>query len=382
MTRQSWRDLFEEISVGEDDLNQSVAIDGVHFEPNRVNPIVGDEHYRIAVVRPSSFGEVGHFVTHASNFKYDTFGIHLGQMDRLTFFSRRSRQLKAFFVDCRPNSPSFGRRLSIKFSAALRRRLVIPCGVAHSFENLESVVTKNDLSLFVADESSGWSIANDDIVFPWTRKGLLKAPQVMPNPFPLSMLASLMFYRLQAQLLRGGQKEFGEELVLRIDGADRRVVVGRSTRARTGMKRRALTGRGSEYDLEPNCFGTVAKGSWSIIPGTESCVVDLLSYDVTDATKAPFSVFAKDRICLTALSLDGNRAEIELCDMRDSMSPRLRSRVISLDNDPRLRLRIDAGFGFRIRTPGQHLFRIEYLGPLPRLRAGKTRLDRATHVHT
>lgn len=87
---------------------------------------------------------VSDYVTHQANFHYDSYGIHIGQDDRLTFFGGNGKAIIGYFIDCRRNSSTFGLRCVLKYRASPKRRLVIPRGVAHSFDNLAKVVTRDE----------------------------------------------------------------------------------------------------------------------------------------------------------------------------------------------------------------------------------------------
>ena len=58
----------------------------------------------IEIVKISCGSGVTDYVTHESNFKYSTYGIHIGQDDRLTFLGV-SQKVEVSLIDCRKDFP-------------------------------------------------------------------------------------------------------------------------------------------------------------------------------------------------------------------------------------------------------------------------------------
>lgn len=112
------------------------------------------------------------FHGHEDHFEYDTYGIHRGTEDRLTFAGPPDKEFRADFIDCRAGSPSWGRRYTVRLQPSLERTLVIPPGVAHTFSGLEGILTINSFRNFLPDPNewisgkSSWSIAVDTINLP------------------------------------------------------------------------------------------------------------------------------------------------------------------------------------------------------------------------
>src|SRR5262245_58605566 len=116
------------IAIHDDERGTTdLAIRGLRFSPNRV--VEDASRDRMKVV--SNTGDIiGHFVTHAPSFKYgDTIGLHLGQIDQLTFVSTEKKMLRGTFIDCRAGSNTLGQRVVLKFATSLARKLIIPAGI-------------------------------------------------------------------------------------------------------------------------------------------------------------------------------------------------------------------------------------------------------------
>ncbi|GAA4660854.1 dTDP-4-dehydrorhamnose 3,5-epimerase family protein [Bartonella pachyuromydis] len=87
---------------------------------------------------------ISDFVTHESSFNYSTYGIHIGQDDRLTFMGDNGKYIHGHFVDCREGSPTLHHHVAIAFAPSVYRRLIVPRGVAHTFDNIERIVTRDE----------------------------------------------------------------------------------------------------------------------------------------------------------------------------------------------------------------------------------------------
>ena len=121
----------------------TICIPGVKWKRNRIQ--TASEQVKILSNEGSA---VHHFVQHTADFSYNTFGIHRFQDDELTFLAVVPKEVTAILVDCRMSSPEFGKRHILTFTTSPHQRLVIPRGVAHTFEGLDGVTTRNDYILY------------------------------------------------------------------------------------------------------------------------------------------------------------------------------------------------------------------------------------------
>lgn len=136
-------------------------------------------------------------------FDYGHYGVHLGQEDRLTFLGHCDHLITARFIDCRSKSPTARMSLEVKFSPSSEWELIIPPGVAHTFDNLEGVNTINTYRVLLPDPSewlngsSKWVMDSDIINIP-ENSDPSKVELVEQN----SLEASKIFYRVLADLQR------------------------------------------------------------------------------------------------------------------------------------------------------------------------------------
>lgn len=142
-------------------------------------------------------------------FSYGHYGVHLGQEDRLTFLGRSSQHIVARFLDCRADSLS-SRRLEVwEFTPDSSVTLVIPPGVAHSFDGLEGVYTLNDYRIFLPDPEqwidgrSEWKLESD-IINVQIDTDPMDAPLFEPNTHPASDLLYEVVSARQKQSLGNG----------------------------------------------------------------------------------------------------------------------------------------------------------------------------------
>jgi|SRR6185369_16218737 dTDP-4-dehydrorhamnose 3,5-epimerase-like enzyme len=347
------KDLFPVIELPEDCRKYQSDIPGLGFEPNYIfhddDPSLSSE----TTVYSNTGYIVGHFVTHSTAFAYLTFGIHVGQKDQLTFYSSPPRSLVGYFVDCRRNSSSRRQRLCLKFATSPARKLVIPCGVAHTFSHLETVVTRNDLVLYANANNPTWYPVNDDLVFPWTTEGIDAAPVVDVNTEEIPLAATTLFYRVQQEALRNGQP-----------------TVAKKSGKRTAKRKTAESGEifslpkfsaelsGCEFKL--NSFKSIAEASWMIIPNTPSCVMDFVIIKMDSAKRNYYAIHERQTVLHTFLDREGSEVNVELVDLRaDSSTFKVSTRGV-FKCDPRFHLRIPAGVLYRYHGTGKYGVRVEY----------------------
>ena len=80
---------------------------------------------------------------------YEIYGIHMGQVDVLTFMACDKRVMRGHFVDCRKGSPTLHQDLTLEFEGDPDRALVIERGITHIFDNLTGMVTLNQPRLYL-----------------------------------------------------------------------------------------------------------------------------------------------------------------------------------------------------------------------------------------
>ncbi|MDO7904428.1 dTDP-4-dehydrorhamnose 3,5-epimerase family protein [Pseudomonas sp. K1(2024)] len=163
-------------------------IHGVEFK--RHGSVRTGEHSRIVpVMGPSPF----YIVDHGTQpYSFDSFGIHLGQEDHLTFLGSPSQSIRLKLVDVRAGSPTLHQEEWHEFRPDPEMELIIPCGVAHALFDMTRVFTLNR-PVFYLDDANAYEPGNDVIDWPLSARPY---PVLTPNP----TLASLGYLEALAEV--------------------------------------------------------------------------------------------------------------------------------------------------------------------------------------
>ena len=226
---------------------------------------------------------------------------------------------------------------------------MIPCGVAHTFANLEEVVTRNDLSLYAGNENSAWNVLNDNIVFDWTPDGIRSAPRVDVNMVPIPLEVNRLFYRIQQSALKAIRMDTLQHGSVGAEHANARLV--HAPQWETGIS-------GCEWGT--NCFDEIATGSWMILPGTSSCEMAMVLLQL-DGVRSHCYTQRRDRdVLLTFLDREGISVELDLIDLRLDDATYGCYSLTRWTCDPRFFLRIPAGVAYRPVGSGVFAVREEF----------------------
>lgn len=342
------------IVIDDHQLNTAdLAVHGLRFSPNRVMESASRDWTKVV----SNTGYIiGHFVTHAPSFRYgDTIGLHLGQIDQLTFVSTERKELIGTFIDCRAGSATLGRRVVLRFATSLARKLIIPAGIAHTFENMGRVVTRNDLRLFCSPSNDQWRFEDDLLSMPLDIASDKVAP-VEVNTLPLPRSAALLFYRLQSDLMIGGRQ--GIERRVDTSAARQGVEVGEEASAELSCRPLSVPSGAIGVRFEPNSMFPVAPDSWGLVPSTPSCVMDMWVVQGSGPT-AGYTVHTQYDVLHTFLDRVGDEVCLEVIDLRRASHTFGTTAAFSFYCDERFHVRIPAGVAYRYRAVGSFSLRSE-----------------------
>lgn len=201
-------------------MNVDLGIDGLRFEENIVRPIDAGQGWFNLKICSSPGPLVSDFVTHGEDFEYSTLGIHIGQDDRLTFFGDCTQEISGESVDCREGSATLHKRVVARFAASPYRRLVIPRGVAHTFDNLQGIVTRDEPVWHASDDNPHWNVNNDLVSI---LRDAPEFPVVNVNEFRMPDELHLFLTRLSQEVL-GDPKAYFTRFRLKIGGEERYVM--------------------------------------------------------------------------------------------------------------------------------------------------------------
>jgi hypothetical protein len=178
---------------GNDPIIQMTEIEGLHFETNLYTTSTDNGIYNVIA---SSGPGITDLVTHSPNFYYLHYGIHVGQVDRLTFFGEPNQRITGYFVDCRKDSPTLHKQVVLEFYPDPSKKLYIDRGIAHTFDGLENILTRDEPIWYMSIGNKDYNIAND-VINVKRDTPLDRFPVVTTNEFPIPRKAYEFVLELQ-----------------------------------------------------------------------------------------------------------------------------------------------------------------------------------------
>ncbi|MBV1855644.1 hypothetical protein [Catellatospora tritici] len=321
-----------------DDVNDlEFPIPGVRLESNNV--ATGDGTGGVVTVTRISLGPgITDYVTHEKTFEYSTYGIHVGQDDRLTFFGE-GQLVSVHLIDCREHSAHLGEEITIEVAVSPHRVLIIPMGVAHTLDGLGGVVTRDE-PVWYADRNPDWNPDNDLVSFSRVETS---APVVQVNRHRLPVSAHLLMSRMSQATNSAVRGAYGGRYRANIAGETTYVTIRPHWRA-------------AEVEPEPggpvrrNNFVLTGPESFTVVPSTDSCTSDVLELCL-DCHDGQFTRHLYSRRLLTWLTGSAD-ARIEI------ISATGEHRVIAL-GDPTIAVTVPPGTWYRMTGSGRVWLRSE-----------------------
>lgn len=349
-TLKAWTEVF----VSKDENTKVFPISDLEFAPTQLKKIVGQGFFS-AKLSSSSGPLISDYVTHESSFEYTTFGIHVGQNDRLTFMGQASQVITGYFIDCRLGSKTVGRKVKIIYNPSMGRVLTIPRGVAHTFEGLEHIVTRDEPVWYSDVENPAWEVGNDLVSF--SRMELDEnIPRVPPNRFLLPDAAHVLMSMINQEFLKTVKAYFNRFLV-KIGGEKKYV----SLEPRNWIDQQVdpeqelgLSVAGLTY--EKNRYLLTGKNSYTLVPTTGSCVSDVL-LAIPNSDKL-FHFHHRTARKFTFLNYEGASVILKIVDLRKSHQER-QVQETKIKADPRMTLNIPNGVAYRLEVEADTLVRVE-----------------------
>lgn len=333
--------------VSPDKLNEKLSIPGLEFRENLITPLGGSQSWFSLKVCSSPGPLVSDFVTHGPEFEYSTFGIHVGQDDRLTFFGPSESLITGHFVDCRAETTTPHLAVSYTFHASARRRLIIPRGVAHTFDDLAGIVTRDEPVWYSGENNPHWNVNNDLISILRTAS---EFPTVPTNEFKLSEDLHVYMTRL-SQAVLDSPRAYSTRFNLTIDGEEKYVMFQETTWDQDGRALQPLidVAQGPGISAHRSKYAITGKASWTLVPNTGSGVADVLLLKAHAHSPDPCDelfVHRRTRKWYTFLTEEGSQVAIDAIDLRPS-SPTFMAhwRVVTIC-DPRVSLVIEPGVAY------------------------------------
>jgi dTDP-4-dehydrorhamnose 3,5-epimerase-like enzyme len=348
------------IEVGDHTSAQKFDIDGLQFERNAVMVIDGPSGWFTKKLMSSEGPLISDFVTHEETFRYSTYGIHIGQDDRLTFMGDNGKRIQGHFVDCREGSPTRHAMISLGFAPGLHRRLIIPRGVAHTFDHLERIVTRDE-PIWYSDESNpAWNIDND-LVSVMRHTHPDSFPLVRQNEHRLPDEGHRFLSRLSQTLLEN-PKSYLARFAVKI-GANKQFVMfepkswADDARELEGLLNiQAIPG----VRVCRNRYALTGPKSWTLVPNTAACVADVLLMPATAGESTLRHCHARTRKWYTFLDQQGADIEFDFVDWRSDSATFGAASKVRTRCDPRISIAVDPGIAYAIRCTVDILVRCEH----------------------
>ena len=337
------------------------AIEGLRFEANPTVALDSSSGWFAQKLSSSDGPLISDFVTHEREFRYGTYGIHVGQDDRLTFMGSGLPAIVGHFVDCREDSPTGGACVSIEFAPSTQRKLIIPRGVAHTFDHLACIVTRDEPVWYADVDNPSWNVDNDLISFSRDTP-LERAPRVRANRLLLSREAHCFMSRM-SQTLLANPVAYLNRFEVQLGGAKRYIALEPKSWLDDGRELEQALAQQVSIDgvqFVKNRYALTGRRSWTIVPNTESCVSDVLVLEPSPESDR-FFCHARTQKIYTILNAEGADVELTLFDARAGSATTGARQQLHVAADPRVHLVIPNGVAYRLRASVELLVRCEHV---------------------
>jgi dTDP-4-dehydrorhamnose 3,5-epimerase-like enzyme len=348
------------VVIGDDELDVPFRIEGLAFEHNLISPIDGPDGWFSAKLMSSHGPLVSDFVTHEPEFTYNTYGIHVGQVDRLTFMASDDRVITGHFVDCRSGSPTLHHKVSARYRSSLRRRLVVPRGVAHTFDGLGGVVTRDEPVWYADFANIDWDV-NNDLVSIARATGQETYPTVRINVHRMPDALHRFVSQLSQSLLETPMA-YASRHLLKI--ADKDVYVSFQSKRwsddETEIQRLLDMPSVPGVQVRRSRYALTGPRSWTLVPNTGSCVSDVLVLPGWLEGTGHRFMHRRTRKWYTVLTRPGREVRFKFTDYRPGSPTFGVEYSYRTPADPRVSFAIDPGIAYSIAGEEELLIRCEH----------------------
>lgn len=350
--------MSSNLKIRDDEFELEFGIAGLCFEANHVTNTAGTEGWFTEKVGSSPGPLISDFVTHGPEFEYSTLGIHVGQIDRLTFFGNPTQVITGHFIDCREGSSTLHKGLSIRFAPSSRRRLIIPRGVAHTFDGLAGIVTRDEPVWYSSEHNPHWNVTNDLVSI---LRSETTFPVVTINELPLSDELHLYMAQLQQAVLQD-PKAYMTRFELEIAGKRQYVMFHDQTWNNEGRSLEDLINSfdNSGVSVCRSKYAITGKASWTLVPNTSSAVCDVVWLPPRSVgTDDCHFLHTRTRKWYTILTSEGASFTLSTVDLRRGSESYGERQVCRSTADPRVSFCIEPGVAYRFELPEGAHFRTE-----------------------
>lgn len=325
----------------------ALGIPGLEFSSNFVSLLRESPAWFSKKVSSSQGPLVSDFVTHGPNFEYSTYGIHVGQDDRLTFFGPEDEVIAGHFIDCRKSSPTLHQKFSCTFHPSPHRKLIIPRGVAHTFDGLAGIVTRDEPVWYSGESNPHWNVNNDLISILRTAE---EFPTIPVNNLKLTEELHTFMTQL-SQAVLDKPRAYSTRFNLNIAGENRYVMFQETTWDNEGRTIQPIIDdiQGPGIFAQASKYAITGKASWTLVPNTGSGVADImyLPTQINNQGGQHLFVHRRTKKWYTFLTAEGANLDIETIDLRPSSQTFLSNWQTRTLCDPRVSICIEPGIAYR-----------------------------------
>ena len=349
---------MEVITLQSDACDFELGIEGLKFEKNCITSLNEAPGWFSKKISSSPGPLVSDFVTHGADFEYSTLGIHVGQDDRLTFFGPKSQMIVGEFVDCREGSRTLHKKIQAKFSASSKRRLIIPRGVAHTFDGLQGIVTRDEPVWHASDDNPHWNVNNDLVSI---LRSETEFPVVSVNEHRMPEELHVFLTKLSQDVLKN-PKAYSTRFKLKIGGIEQYVMFQENAWNDEGRDISPILEAFKDAPIraERSTYAITGKASWTLVPNTGSAVADVVLLEPgTDASDGNLFVHHRTKKWYTFLTGEGANVRVDMLDLRADSQTFAKHVTVQTIADPRVSLVVEPGIAYRFHSDVEHYLRSE-----------------------
>jgi hypothetical protein len=148
--------------MNNDSLKRTASVmEGLEWRDNFV--ALQDDHMTYVIESPG--GGATDILFYTDDDPEGWYGLHVGQVDRLTFLGNPTNVIYGSFIDCRSGSPTLHHRVDIRFHPDPTRQLFIDRGIAHHFAGMKNITVRVENLWFMSESNPDYDLSNDVITF-------------------------------------------------------------------------------------------------------------------------------------------------------------------------------------------------------------------------
>lgn len=155
------------------------SILGLHWERNFFAE-TGDRSYTLVANEGPLVSDFHYYAYESGDYL-----LHVGHLNRFTFFGDPKQEITAEFVDCRKGSPSLHELVRLDFTPDPRKVLHVAQGIAMKFSGMRDILVRSEPVWFApSSATTSYNVGNDQTFVPGETPAS-RFPEVSVNDLPL-----------------------------------------------------------------------------------------------------------------------------------------------------------------------------------------------------